>query len=511
MDLPPALARAHAGASRRPGRRGDRRLTVVVGIDQGTTGTRTVAFDERFSVLAQAYRRVPVEHPRPGWVEKDAEAVITSVSETLAEVAAAVGSDRITAVGLDNEGESVVAWDAETLRPLAPAIVWSCRRSEGIVEELAAAGAGDRVHDLAGTRLDPYFSSTKITWLLRESEAVRDAAAAGRARFGTFDAYVCARLGDGPRTEPSTAARTQLQELARPGSWSRELCDVFGVDPATLPEIGPSVGDAGSLRVEGVERPLPLRALLVDQTAALAGHGAVAAGTAKATYGTGIFLLAHAGEEPPTDASGLLPTVAWQVAGRSDYALDGGVFSAGSAVDWLVSLGLAGAPQDTGDLAASVPDSGGVRFLPALTGLGAPWWRPDARATWAGMTAHTTPAHLVRAALESLCFRVRDIVEALRAAGLAPAALGVDGGMTANPWLMQRQADVLGIPVRIAATAEATALGTAAAAGVGAGCWTLADLASLGEGGRTVDPGPGSEPAREDEYAAWRAFVAEQQ
>jgi glycerol kinase len=511
VDLPPALARAHAGPSRRPGRRGDRRLTVVVGIDQGTTGTRTVAFDERFSVLAQAYRRVPVEHPRPGWVEKDAEAVITSVSETLAEVAAAVGSDRITAVGLDNEGESVVAWDAETLRPLAPAIVWSCRRSEGIVEELAAAGAGDRVHDLAGTRLDPYFSSTKITWLLRESEAVRDAAAAGRARFGTFDAYVCARLGDAPRTEPSTAARTQLQELARPGSWSRELCDVFGVDPATLPEIGPSVGDAGSLRVEGVERPLPLRALLVDQTAALAGHGAVAAGTAKATYGTGIFLLAHAGEEPPTDASGLLPTVAWQVAGRSDYALDGGVFSAGSAIDWLVSLGLAGAPQDTGDLAASVPDSGGVRFLPALTGLGAPWWRPDARATWAGMTAHTTPAHLVRAALESLCFRVRDIVEALRAAGLAPAALGVDGGMTANPWLMQRQADVLGIPVRIAATAEATALGTAAAAGVGAGCWTLADLASLGEGGRTVDPGPGSESAREDEYAAWRAFVAEQQ
>jgi glycerol kinase len=511
VDLPPALARAHAGASRRPGRRGDRRLTVVVGIDQGTTGTRTVAFDERFSVLAQAYRRVPVEHPRPGWVEKDAEAVITSVSETLAEVAAAVGSDRITAVGLDNEGESVVAWDAETLRPLAPAIVWSCRRSEGIVEELAAAGAGDRVHDLAGTRLDPYFSSTKITWLLRESEAVRDAAAAGRARFGTFDASVCARLGDAPRTEPSTAARTQLQELARPGSWSRELCDVFGVDPATLPEIGPSVGDAGSLRVEGVERPLPLRALLVDQTAALAGHGAVAAGTAKATYGTGIFLLAHAGEEPPTDASGLLPTVAWQVAGRSDYALDGGVFSAGSAIDWLVSLGLAGAPQDTGDLAASVPDSGGVRFLPALTGLGAPWWRPDARATWAGMTAHTTPAHLVRAALESLCFRVRDIVEALRAAGLAPAALGVDGGMTANPWLMQRQADVLGIPVRIAATAEATALGAAAAAGVGAGCWTLADLASLGEGGRTVDPGRGSEPAREDEYAAWRAFVAEQQ
>jgi glycerol kinase len=450
---------------------------------------------------------VPVQHPQPGWVEKDAEAVVTSVAETLAQVAAAVGPERITAVGLDNEGESVVAWDAETLRPLAPAIVWSCRRSEGIVGELAAAGAGDRVHDLAGTRLDPYFSSTKITWLLRESEAVRRAAAAGRARFGTFDAYVCARLGDGARTEPSTAARTQLQELARPGGWSAELCAVFGVDPATLPQIGPSVGDAGSLRVEGVGRPLPLRALLVDQTAALAGHGAVAAGAAKATYGTGIFLLAHAGAEPPTDASGLLPTVAWEVSGRSDYALDGGVFSAGAAVDWLVALGLIDAPQRTGDLAASVPDSGGVRFLPALTGLGAPWWRPDARATWSGMTAHTTPAHLVRAVLESLCFRVRDIVEALRAAGLDPPALGVDGGMTANPWLMQRQADVLGIPVRVAARAEATALGAAAAAGVGAGCWTLADLASLQEGGRTIEPASGSERAREDDYAAWREFV----
>jgi glycerol kinase len=509
VDLPPPGARAPAGAPRRSGRSGDRRLTVVVGIDQGTTGTRTVAFDERFSELAQAYRRVPVQHPRPGWVEKDAEAVIASVAETLAEVAAAVGPKRITAVGLDNEGESVVAWDSETLRPLAPAIVWSCRRSEGIVEELAAAGAGDRVHELAGTRLDPYFSSTKITWLLRESEAVRRAAAAGRARFGTLDAYVCARLGDGARTEPSTAARTQLQELARPGRWSEDLCAAFGVDPATLPPIGSSVGDAGSLRVDGVERPLPLRALLVDQTAALAGHGAVAAGAAKATYGTGIFVLAHAGGDPPTDASGLLPTVAWEVDGRSDYALDGGVFSAGSAVDWLVTLGLVDTPQGTGEMAASVPDSGGVRFIPALTGLGAPWWRPDARATWSGMTAHTTPAHLVRAALESLCFRVRDIVEALRTGGLDPPALGVDGGMTANPWLMQRQADVLGIPLRIAPTAEATALGAAAAAGVGAGCWALADLAALGEGGRTVEPVPESARVLDDEYAAWRAFVAE--
>jgi glycerol kinase len=483
-------------------------VTVLVGIDQGTTGTRTVAFDERCGELAQAYRRVPVAHPQPGWVEKDADAVVESVAQTLAEVADAVGPDRITAVGLDNEGETVMAWDAETLRPLAPAVVWSCRRSEGIVERLQAAGEQARVGELAGTPLDPYFSSTKIAWLLEHDDAVRRAAEDGRARFGTLDAYVCARLGDGARTEPSTAARTQLQELARPGAWSVALCDLFGVDTATLPPIGPSAGDLGSLRAPGIDRPLPLRALLVDQTAALAGHGAVTPGAAKATYGTGIFLLAHAGSDPPR-AEGLLPTVAWQAGGRSDYALDGGVFSAGSALDWAVGLGLLDAPERSGDVAASVADAGGVWFLPALTGLAAPWWRADARAAWAGMTAHTTPAHLVRALLESLCFRVRDIVEALAAAGAAPARLRVDGGMTANPWLMQRQADVLGIPVQVAATAEATALGAAAMAGIGAGVWTLGDLESLGTGGTTYEPGAGA-AGRDEDYAGWRAFVERQ-
>jgi glycerol kinase len=336
---------------------------------------------------------------------------------------------------------------------------------------------------------------------------VRRAAGEGRARFGTLDAYVCARLGDGARTEPSTAARTQLQELARPGRWSEELCDIFGVDAAMLPPIGSSAGDLGSLRATGIERPLPLRALLVDQTAALAGHGAVAPGTAKATYGTGIFVLAHAGSQPPAHTAGLLPTLAWEIGGSSDYALDGGVFSAGSALEWATGLGLLDAPERSESLAASVPDAGGVRFLPALTGLGAPWWRPDARAVFTGMTAHTTPAHLVRALLEALCFRVRDIVEALAAAGAAPAILRVDGGMTANRWLMQRQADVLGIPVRVAATAEATALGAAAIAGIGAGCWTLADLQILQAGGETIDPAPGSGAWRDHEYAGWTAFV----
>jgi glycerol kinase len=481
-------------------------MTVAIGVDQGTTGTRVVAFDGDWRVLAFDYREVRTDHPRPGWVEKDAEAVVESVREGLRAVAGEVGRERVEAVGLDNEGETVMAWDAETLRPLAPAIVWSCRRSQEIVDRLRGAGAEPRVQELAGTPLDPYFSSTKIRWLLENVAAVADAAASGRARFGTLDAYVCARLAGGAVTEPSTAARTQLQALARPGGWDPALCDVFGVDPATLPPIGPSTGDLG--RLDG----MPLRALLVDQTAALAGHGCLQPGQAKATYGTGVFVLANAGGQPPGDPAGLLPTVAWSQPGGSaqqvTYALDGGVFTAGSAMQWMRDqLGLLDDAARSEQLARSVPDTGGVRFLPALTGLAAPWWRPQARAAWVGMTAHTSQAHLVRAVLDSVCLRVRDVLEALAAAGVRPQLLRVDGGMTQNAWLMQRQADLLGIPVRLAAQAEATALGAAAMALVGDGRIGLEQVAALAESGHTVEPSPASQGWRESEYAAWRRFV----
>ena len=476
--------------------------TLRLGIDQGTTGTRVVAFDEAWSPVADEYRPVPSEHPRPGWVQKDAAAVVESVRDAVAAVTRTVGAGAIAATGLDNEGETVVAWDAQTLEPLAPAVVWSCRRSEQIVERLRAHGAEDRVRELAGTPLDAYFSSSKITWLLENDDAVKAAAAAGRARFGTLDAYLLARLGDGARTEPSTAARTQLQAIARPGVWDPELCEIFGVDPATLPPIGESTGDLGTLA------GLPLTAMLVDQTAALAGHGCITQGAAKATYGTGVFLLAHAGTTPPRDPGGLFPAVAWTTAGATSYALEGGVFSAGSAVNWLRdSLAMISRPAETEQLARSVPDAGGVRFLPALTGLAAPWWRSAERATWAGMTAHTTRAHLVRAVLESITLRVRDIVEALAAAGTRPEVLRVDGGMTRNAWMMQHQADLLGIPLRISPTAEATALGAAAFAGIGDGSVALGELAALSEAGATVEPAAGSGAWRDEEYGAWLEFV----
>jgi glycerol kinase len=475
-------------------------LSTLIGIDQGTTGTRVVAFGERDRVLAEEYLEVPAAHPHPGWVEKDADQVVASVSEGLASVVGQLGGARVDAVGLDNEGETVVAWDAETLRPLAPAVVWSCRRSQGIVDRLRSAGAEPRVRVLAGTPLDPYFSSTKIRWLLENDAAVAGAAEQGRVRFGTFDAYLCARLGDAARSDPSTAARTQLQRIDRPGEWDDELCAIFGVDPAWLPPIGPSVGELG--RLAG----LRLGALLVDQTAALAGHGCLAPGTAKATYGTGVFVLANAGGSPPADPGGLLPTIAWQEQSVA-YALDGGVFSAGSAMGWLHELGLVADPAESAVLAASLDDSGGVRFLPALTGVAAPWWMPQARAVWAGMTAHTTRAHLVRAVLEAIAWRVRDIVDAMGAAGAAPSLLRVDGGMTGNRWLMQRQADVLGIPVRVSGQAEATALGAARAAAAGVGLAAFADMAELAESGETIEPSAGSGAWRESGHAEWRRWL----
>ena len=348
---------------------------ILIGVDQGTTGTRTVAFDERLEPVAEAYRRVAVTHPQPGWISKDAREVVRSVSETVAEVVAAVGgAERVDAIGLDNEGETVVAWDPATGEPLADAVVWGCRRSQPIVERLAAHG--ELVERRSGLPLDPYFTSTKIRWLIENAPGVDE-----DTRFGTLDAYVTLRLGDGARTDPSTAARTQLQALAAPGTWDAELCGIFGVDPGSLPAIGPSTGDLGTLC------GLPLRGALVDQTAALAGHGCLQPGTVKATYGTGIFVLQNAGISPPHDLAGVLPVVAWEHDGATTYALDGGVFSAGTVIEWLGKdgLGLFADPAETEVLASSVADTAGVAFLPALAGLGAPWWRSDARGVFAGL------------------------------------------------------------------------------------------------------------------------------
>jgi glycerol kinase len=474
-------------------------VTVLIGIDQGTSGTRTVAFDERLEQLAEAYRPATLRHPQPGWIEKDAAETVATVRDSLGEVVSAVGGhEAVGAVGLDNEGETVVAWHAETLEPLAPAVVWGCRRSQPVVERLEQAGHGDEITALSGLPLDPYFSATKIRWLVENVPAVSEAADRGLLRAGTLDAYLTARLGEGARTEPSTAGRTQLIELSRPGAWSPRLLELHGVSEGWLAPIGPSFGAE-----LGTFAGLPLGALLVDQTASLAGHGCLEPPATKATYGTGIFLLQQRGTEAPSDPAGLLPIIAWSDAGSVSYALDGGVFSAGTVITWLRDgAGLIGDAAESEQLALSVPDTGGVQFLPALAGLGAPWWRSEARAAFAGITAGTTRAHLVRAALDSLCFRVRDIVERL---AQPPQVLRVDGGLTANRYLLQRQADVLGIPVEVARVPETTALGAAAMAGVTAGILDPADLPRLTGGGTRIEPRDGARASAD--YAAWRRFA----
>ena len=481
-------------------------MGVLVGVDQGTTGTRASVYDERLRPLADAYREIRQHYPRPGWVEHDPDELVDSVVATVADALAAAGSPEVTAVGLANQGETTVAWDAHTRRPLARAIVWQDRRTEQILAGLRERGLAEEIERRSGLPLDPYFSSSKMTWLL-EQAPVREAAAAGGLRLGTSDAYLRDRLCGDHATDPATASRTQLLDLAAV-RWDERLAGAFSVPLDALPAIRPTVGDLGQLHAEPWPRSLPLRGAIVDQQAALAGHGCFERGSAKCTYGTGCFLLTNAGPELPPGGHGLLPTVAWSLGERTSYAVDGGVLAAGTCVNWLVAVGLLDSPREADALARAVDSSGGVRFLPALSGLGAPWWRSEARGVFAGITAGTERGQLVRAVLEGIAFRVRDIVEAgARLSGERPADLRVDGGLTASRVLMQTQADVLGIPLLRARDAELTALGAAALAGMGAG--TIAgpdELEALLPGPEVIEPAH-DDAWRTDAYAAWLAFL----
>jgi glycerol kinase len=481
---------------------------VVLAIDQGTSSTRAIAFDSDWRVVASASRRLTVDHPRPGWAEQDPDAILSTVVDAVAEVVAAIGGpDGIEAVGLTNQGETVVAWDADDGHALAPAVLWQCLRSRDIVESMRVAGLGPEIADRTGLPLDPYFSAGKMRWLLDEVPAVRNAAESGRLRFGTVDAWLTARLGGHSVTDVSTASRTQLLNL-RMLAWDPELIGWFGLPAEALPDVRPSIGDLGELRHPAWGGSLPLRAMLCDQQGALAGNACFAAGDIKATYGTGVFVLANAGTAPPPRPEGLLTTVAWSAApGEATYAFDGGVFSAGSLLDWLEQLRVIDDGPETDRLAAEAGDAGGVRLLPALGGLGAPWWDADARAVISGLTAASTRAHVARAALDAIAQRVCDVVEAMiPSLPRPPASIRVDGGLSANQYLVQRQSDLLGLPLEVAQLDEATAFGVASMAAVGAGRTSLAGLAGARRGGRRVEPNLAA-GARRRERAEWRTFV----
>jgi glycerol kinase len=476
-------------------------MSLLLGVDEGTTGVKAALFNENLRPVREARRDKVNRHPQPGWVEQDGEEVLGVVVEAIADVLEDAPGE-VVACGLDHQGESVLAWDAESGVPLSPIVVWQDKRSQEVLDRLETEGRAAEVRERSGMPLDPYFSAGKLAWLLERDERVAKARDEGTLRLGTVDSFLCDRLGAGFATDPSTASRTQLGAP----DFDPALLEVFAVPSDALPAIADTAGDLGTLRHPSWPVELPLRARCVDQQAALAGAGCVHPGLVKATYGTGVFVLAHAGDERPEPGGGLLPTVAWRVDGRVEWAIDGGVFTAGALLEWLSGdLGLAAGPPALAALAAEVEDSGGVRVLPALAGVGAPWWKPEARAVVAGLTAGVRPAHLARAALEAIAWRVADVVAVVRES-VPVEVLRVDGGLTRDPTLLQLQADAAGVPVQRGAV-DATVAGAAALAAVGAGIWdSTLEIAEHVPVGDRIEP-QRDEAWRERSHAEWREFV----
>jgi len=455
---------------------------VILAIDQGTTGTTCLVFDLEAELVGRAYREFTQHFPKPGWVEHDA-AEIWEVTRAVAGEAledAGVADGELVAVGITNQRETVCAWDPTTGEPLHRALVWQDRRTAGRCDELRRQGIEPMVRTRTGLVLDPYFSGTKIEWLLRNVEGLRERAESGRAVFGTMDSWIVYKLTGQHVTDPSNASRTMLFDI-RSGTWDAELCELLGVPVRSLPEVRPSIGGFGTTLPEALHgHRVPVAGIAGDQQAALYGQACLDPGLGKNTYGTGSFVLFNAGTEPPAAPPGLLTTVAWAIGRRTVYALEAAIFVTGAGVQWLRDgLGIIEEAAETEALAGSLDANDGVYFVPALTGLGSPHWDPYARGTIVGLTRGTGRAHLARATLEAIAYQTVDAVRAQEAAsGRALTELRADGGATVNGWLMQFQADVLGVPVVVPEVAETTALGAAYLAGVGAGVWSQDRVAS---------------------------------
>jgi glycerol kinase len=487
-------------------------MKAILAFDQGTTSSRAIAFGRdgrRLGTAQQEFRQI---FPQPGWVEHDADEIWRTQRDVAAQAlgAAALSTADVGAIGITNQRETTLLWDRRTGRPVANAIVWQDRRTAARCDALRQAGHEALFARKTGLLLDAYFSGTKLAWLLDHGAGLRERAERGELAFGTIDSWLVWNLtrGEAHVTDASNASRTLLFNI-HTLDWDDELLAILGIPRALLPAVVPSSGLIGKTGCEGLPGGIPIAGIAGDQQAALFGQACHKPGMAKNTYGTGCFLLMNVGHAAATSRHRLLSTVAWQRAGRTQYALEGSVFIAGAAIQWLRDgLGLIGAASEIDALAGSVPDAGGVFFVPALSGLGAPYWDPRARGTIVGLTRGSTRAHLARATLEAIAFQSAELIEAMAAdSQVALSELRVDGGATASNLLMQMQANLLGVPVVRPQVTETTALGAAYLAGLAVGFWKDEDeIAALWARERVFEPALSREAA-EERLAAWKRAV----
>ena len=484
-------------------------MPTVLALDQGTTSSRAILFDGTGHPVASAQQEFTQHFPQPGWVEHDPEEIWTTQLATARDALANEDVSDVAALGITNQRETTVVWDRATGEPIHNAIVWQDRRTADLCAQLKADGYEDAVRARTGLVLDPYFSGTKLAWILDHVDGARDRAEAGELAFGTIDTWLLWKLTGGRvhATDVTNAGRTLLFDIHQL-EWSTEQLDLLRVPSAVLPNVLPSSGHFGETDPELLGSAIPITGIAGDQHAALFGQRCTQPGMAKNTYGTGCFLLYNTGTEAITSSNGLLTTLAWQLDGEpAQYALEGAVFVAGAAVQWLRDeLAIIDSASEVEALAASVPDSDGVVMVPAFTGLGAPHWDPYARGAIFGLTRGTSTAHIARATLDGVAHQSADLLEAMTAdAGQPLAELRVDGGMTLNSLLMQTQADLLGVSVVRPDASETTALGAAFLAGLGAGVWAESDLDALWHESARWEPNPDIDTTRQ--RARWRRAV----
>ena len=485
-------------------------MSVVLALDQGTSSSRAVIVDSESRILAVAQRELPQIYPQPGWVEQDPEAIWSSQAAAIRAVMeqAQLKAGDIAAVGITNQRETTVVWDRANGQPIFNALVWQDRRSAPLCDLLKSQGHEPLVQKKTGLIFDAYFSASKIRWLLDNVEGARAKAESGQLCFGTIDAWLIWKLTGGKRhiTDVTNASRTLLFNI-HTLEWDDELLAIFDIPRSMMPEVVASSGECASISV--LLPGVPVCGIAGDQQAALFGQMCLRPGMVKNTYGTGCFMLMQTGETPVTSSHRLLTTIAWQIGGRVEYALEGSVFIGGAAVQWLRDgLGIIGSSAEVEALAGSVADNGGVYFVPALSGMGAPYWDANARGLMIGLTRGTTRAHIARATLEGIALQVTDILTAMQAdSRIAIHELRVDGGASANRLLMQIQADLLGVPVVQSSTPESTAMGAAFLAGLGCGYWkSLAELEARWSRGASFTPAIG-EAERETQLTRWREAV----